>query len=97
MYKVQSSKFFPIPKTIRKPSDSQRKYPFADLKVGQMFFIPGRDKNTLSAHMSASAAKLKIKLRSKVGYGKKDKRGVWIGVPEGTKGAKIGLGVWRVK
>ena len=48
----------PVPKAIRNVPDAQRKYPFQTMAVGDMFFVPDREKNTLSAHVSAVGRKI---------------------------------------
>ena len=94
MYKIQ--KGFPETKIIRKGAP-QRKYPFADMEVGDVFVVPDRDKNTLSAHVSAVAKKLRRKFNTRFVYAVLRSDGKWAPVEEGTKGAKPCVRVRRVK
>ena len=52
MFKV--NKAVPIPTTSRGDVPTRRKYPYSDLEIGDMFFIPNKTKNTLSTHTSRS-------------------------------------------
>ena len=86
----------PVSKTIRIVSGTQRKYPFADMKVGDMFFVPDKTKNTLSPHVSTAGRALKMKFITRLSYMTKIKNG-WLTATKTTKDAVTGIGVWRVK
>jgi len=94
MYVVQ--KKAPIPKTFRPGLRRRRKYPFEQLGVGQFFFIPYRDKNTLVTYASIQGKKLGKKfatrLTTMVQQGES-----WRPCEANEKGAVQGIGVWRTK
>lgn len=50
-----------IPKSTRVVAPSRRKYPFETMEVGDMFFVAGKKRNTLSTHASTVGKKLKKK------------------------------------
>ena len=52
MYEV--SKNVPIPKTARPGPSPRRCYPFEDMEVGDMFFIPNKSKNTFTTQASTA-------------------------------------------
>lgn len=89
------SKAVPFPKTIRPNVKVKRKYPYEELEVGDCFFIPGREKNTLSTHNSNVGKKLGRKFRAKLCWMRKGADGSWELSEEGAAGAVFGLGVWR--
>jgi len=43
-----------LPKSQRLNPAPRRKYPFEDMEVDDMFFVPGKDKNTLATHASTT-------------------------------------------
>lgn len=94
MYEPQKN--IPMPRSIRTNPTARRKYPFEDLEVGGMFFVPGREKNTLSSHVSAVGAKLKRKFSTRLCYMIETKSG-WKPAKQETASAILGVGVWRVK
>lgn len=92
MYEVQRNA--PIPK-VTKP-EGRRKYPFEAMAVGDMFFVPGKTKNTLTAITSTAGHKLKRKFTTRLCYMAETRDG-WKQVPSSAKGAILGIGVWRIK
>lgn len=94
MLKVQ--KKVPLPKAIRPAVPARRKYPFVDMQVGDMFFIPGREKNNLTTHASTVGKQLGRKFVTRLCHMRETKEGWEPCAPE-DKGAKTGIGVWRTK
>jgi hypothetical protein len=86
----------PIPKTHRPEGSVRRKYPFEDLEVGDMFFVPGKTKNTLMSHVSTVGKRLRRKFITRMTFMIETQRG-WKQVKPDTEGAIQGIGVWRVK
>ena len=107
MFKVL--KGIPLPKTTRGDLPPRKsKYPYAFLEIGDMFFIPNKEKNTLSTHTSTIGKKLDRKFSTRLTYMKfvneagepvalDSDTGYWIASKEGEEGAVLGIGVWRVE
>lgn len=107
MFKVL--KGIPLPKTTRGELPPRKsKYPYALLEIGDMFFIPNKEKNTLSTHTSTIGKKLERKFSTRLTYMKfvneagepvalDDEAGYWVAAKEGDEGAVLGIGVWRVE
>jgi hypothetical protein len=66
------------------------------MAVGDMFFVPGKTKNTLTAITSATGRKLKRKFTTRLCYMVETRDG-WKPSAEGAKNAIQGIGIWRVK
>ena len=86
----------PVPKAIRPPSTARRVYPFAEMEVGAMFFVPGKTRNTMSPYVSSMGRKLKRKFVTRLCYMRKAKGG-WVECKAEHAKAEIGVGVWREK
>lgn len=91
MHEVQRS--VPIPKVNK---TVRRKYPFEDMAVGDMFFVPGKTKNTLTAITSATGRKLKRTFTTRLTYMVETRDG-WKPSTKGAKNAVQGVGIWRTK
>jgi hypothetical protein len=63
LYKVESN--VPLPKKAASPG-APTKYPFADMKVGQSFFVPEKDTSPKNVRASASLAQKRCKARFSV-------------------------------
>ena len=85
-----------VPKALRAQSTRRRKYPFADLEAGQMFFVPDRKVNNMSAHASTVGKELGRKFHTQMTYMRLTKK-VWRPCDPEAGGAVLGIGVWRVK
>jgi hypothetical protein len=86
------------PKKIRHSTVTRpRKYPFPDMDVGSMFFIPNKAKNTLSSYISTIGKKLGCKFSSRVLTMKQDRKGLWAPCPATDPDAVQGVGVWRLE
>lgn len=84
----------PLPKAMRPATTSRRKYPFDEMDVGDMFFVPHKEKNTLATHASAVGVTLGRKFRTRLTYMKETREG-WVPCAADDKKAVIGVGVWR--
>ncbi len=52
---------------IKRPREGvPRVYPWLTMEVGDMFFIPDRDRNTFSPYASEMGSKLKMKFRTRL-------------------------------
>lgn len=94
MYALQ--KDVPIPRIMRAPTTVRRKYPFEDMKVGDMFFAEGKTKNTLGTHATTVAKQLGHKYATRLTFMKKVK-GQWVPCDPTDKNAVQGVGVWRTE
>ena len=84
----------PIPKKAR--IAPRTKYPFEDMEVGDMFFVPGKVRNTLSTHASTVGKALERKFRTQLCWMTESFEG-WKVCEKDVKGAVLGIGVWRDK
>jgi hypothetical protein len=94
MYTTQ--KHVPIPKPQRLTSGSRRKYPLDTMEIDEMFFVPDKEKNSISTHIAASGAALGRKFITRLTYMTKTKRG-WKLATREAAGAVQGVGVWRTE
>lgn len=94
MHEIQ--KDIPLPKAVRSTAATRRLYPFEDMAVGEMFFVPNRDKNNLTTHASTVGKKLGRKFATRLVY-MTDVSGEWETCDKEAKGAVQGIGVWRTK
>ncbi len=60
MIKVESG--IPVPARTNRQGGRPSIYPFADLKAGESFFVPGKTAKTMSQTASKAAKRLKIEL-----------------------------------
>lgn len=94
MYEVKKN--VPQPKVTRVTHKSRRKYPFEEMEVGDMFFVPNKTKNTLATHVSTVGKKLNQKFTTRLITMIRGEDG-WELCEAGAKGAVMGIGVWRVE
>lgn len=89
----------PLPKAARHAPPARRKYPFDEMDVGMMFFVPNKTKNTLSTHVSTTGKALRRKFETRLTHMRETEkgRGDWRLCKPGDKGATLGIGVWRTK
>ncbi len=92
MLKVNSD--IPIPKPVRPAEGRGRKYPFATMGVGEMFFVPDKDRNILAPYAASVGAQLGRKFITRLTHMRPGRTG-WEPAEEGTKDAVPGIGVWR--
>lgn len=94
MYEVQKN--VPLPKADRSNQPRKLKYPFEDMEVGDMFFVPNKTKNTLAIYASHQSRKLKRKFSTRLTYMVHLDEG-WVPCEADDLGAVQGVGVWRVE
>ena len=105
-YAIQKN--VPIPSITRDPTTVPRKYDYAAMAIGDFFFVPNKDKNTLSSHASAAGKKLGRKFLTRLIYSielleledgtyspYEDDENT-VPVTAETDGAVQGIGVWRL-
>jgi hypothetical protein len=66
------------------------------MEIDDMFFVPGRTKNTLSTHATTVGKALNRKYVTRKTYMVKTKQG-WEPCDPGATGATLGIGVWRTE
>lgn len=89
-------KKIPVPKTLRPRGGRARKYPFETMQVGDMFFVPNRERNTLATHASTVSKKLGKRFTTRLTHMLETSSG-WVPCePEHPK-AVLGIGVWRTQ
>lgn len=94
MHKIQKN--VKVPKALRPRLTSRRKYPFEEMDIGDMFFVPDKKRNTLATHASTVGRDLKRKFTTRLLY-MKQTNGHWDPCDATDKGATLGVGVWRVE
>jgi hypothetical protein len=83
-----------LPKMTRSAPPARRRYPFAEMDVGDMFFVPNRTKNTLATHASTVGKRMGRKFVTRMTY-MVEQDGVWHSAAPEVNGAVLGIGVWR--
>lgn len=94
MHEVQKN--IPIPKVMKVTPSTRRKYPFEDMEVGDMFFVPGKSKNTLTTHASTVGKALGRKFITRLTHMVETVEG-WQQASADAKNAIQGIGVWRTE
>jgi len=94
MHSIQKS--VPIPKKARPALPSRRKYPFHEMEVGDMFFVPGKKKNTMATHASTTGKKLGRKFVTRMAWMRETLEG-WEVCDKDHEDAVQGIGVWRTE
>lgn len=93
MFELQRN--VPIPPVNRSGrTPRRRKYPFESMKVGEMFFVPNKTKNTLNTHLAAVSKQLGHKYRSRLTFMRQGEDGWELCDPQ-HPAAVQGIGVWR--
>lgn len=95
MFSVQSG--VPLPQIDRAPKGGRRKYPLETMKVGDMFFVPGKSTRPISAYISRETKDLPGKFSARHCWMIPQADGKWKLAKEGDKGAQEGTGVWRIE
>ena len=72
------------------------KYPFHELNVGEMFFIPNRSSNTMMSLASKTGRKLGRKFETRLIW-MCMRQELWTLCAAGAPGAVQGVGVYRTK
>lgn len=84
----------PMPKAARTGPAAHRIYPFEEMDVGDMFFVPHRTKNTLTSRTSTAGKALNRTFVTRMMWMVETDDG-WEPCEAKTKGAVRGIGVWR--
>lgn len=89
-------KNIPMPSAVasRRGKGRPRKYPFETMEIDDMFFVPNREKNNLTTHVSAVGRKLGKKFNTRYIY-MREVNGELEHCEKGDEGAIGGIGVWR--
>lgn len=93
-YALQTVTEIPKPTPGGGKSTRPRKYPFHDMKPGQMFFVPGAKPTTMMSLACATGKRLGFSFKTRRQWMVQGKDG-WKQVAEGTKGAQFGVAVYR--
>lgn len=94
MHDVQKN--IPVPKVNKANPPIRKKYPFETMEIGDMFFVPGKSRNTLTTHTSTMGKALGKKFATRLTHMVETLEG-WQQAAPGDDGAVQGVGVWRVK
>lgn len=93
MYKVQDD--VPIP-PVKHVKPRKRKYPFEEMAVGEMFFVPNGKRASVGTHISKVGKELGKKFSARSCHMIK-KDGKWEVCDPFNKAAVEGVGVWRME
>lgn len=85
----------PLQQVQRKRESYRRKYPFDAMEVGDMFFVPGKNKNTMTTHVSNAGKDRSRKYATRLIYMVAVGEDEWLPATPTTTGAVKGVGVWR--
>lgn len=90
-------KNIPVPRALRASAIGRpRKYPFEEMDVGDMFFVPYRSKNNMATHASTVGKQLDRKFATRLIQMIETNDG-WMLCPQDAPGAVTGVGVWRMR
>lgn len=95
MYQVKKN--VPQPKVTRIAPSRRRKYPFEDMDIGDMFFVPSKTKNTLATHVSTVGKRLGRKFNTRMITMYQTRNGSWELCEADHPSAVLGIGVWRAE
>ena len=93
MYEI--IKNVPMPRSKRPTPPARRKYDFTGMEVGDMHFVPGKSKNSLSTHASTMGKKLDRKFATRVVWMREDPEHGLVVCDALEAGAIEGVGIWR--
>lgn len=86
-----------IPEVDRSPKKLARKYPLADMAVGDMIFAPERSVRSLSSYISRISKRVPGKFATRQCCMRRTSDGSeWVVCAETDPGAVKGAGVWRI-
>lgn len=96
MFKVQSG--VPLPPISRAPKNPRRKFPVHAMKPGDMFFMPERKPKLISAYISRITKGLPGKYTARSCWMRWNRSPAeWVRCEPTDRGAKEGVGVWRIE
>lgn len=87
----------PVARIARSNLGSCRKYPFETMDVGDMFFVPNRNRNTMTTLVCTTGKRLERKFVSRMVYMRDLGDSQWTTCAPAAVGATLGIGVWRTK
>ena len=83
------------PEQAKRRAVKGRRYPYEQLGVGDMFFVPNRPRNNLMPHTSLMGSRLGRKFSTRHVYMRKvDAK--WVPCNDGDPGAVLGIAVYRI-
>lgn len=74
----------------------RKKYPFDEMEVGDMFFIPHKDKNTMMSLASAAGRRLGRKFATRMTF-MVEVEGNWLPCTDKAPDRVSGIAVWRME
>ena len=83
-----------IPLPPKKRRRVRLKYPFESMEVGEFFFVPHKPTNNMAPYVSSVGKRLGKKFYTRHVHMKRTLAG-WEPCADDTKGAVLGVGVWR--
>lgn len=95
MYEVKKN--VPQPKVFRAQRPARRKYPFEEMSVGDMFFVPNKTRNTLATHVSTTGKALGRKFATRLVTMRQTRDAGWELCEPNDPAAVTGIGVWRTE
>ena len=93
---LQLQRNVPPPVRTRERHGNQ-KYPFATMQVGDFFFVPNKETNSLRTYFSTAGKAHGIKLTSRLIHARQEDDGKWQECPADAPRAVQGVGVWRIE
>lgn len=93
-YELQDAADIPKPALGVKLRSRPRKYPFHEMQVGQMFFVPGAKPSTMMSLAYATGKRLGFVIKTRRLWMVHDRK-EWVQVAEGTPDAKLGVAIYR--
>jgi hypothetical protein len=93
---VRTQRSTPVARSARLNDTHKTKYPYADMRVGDMFFLPDRETNNMAAYTSLVGKRLGRKFRTRFCYMRNTIEG-WVACGESHPRARLGIGIWRIK
>ena len=81
---------------VSKPSGRRKKYPFEDLDVGDMFFVPNKSTNTMMSQASHAGKQLGRKFTTRLIL-MANVNGDWLPCTESAPDKVLGVAVWRTE
>ena len=94
-YALQPAGEIPKPATSTTARTRPRKYPFHEMRVGEMFFAPGSKPTTMMSLACATGKRLSFTFKTRHLHMRQTDAG-WAQCSEGADGALLGVAVYRV-
>lgn len=87
----------PIPALNADRPVVRRKYPFEDMEIDDMFFVPDETENRLASYASHIGKRLGRKFSTRLCWMLKTPDEGWVPAAKGVTNAVQGIGVWRTE